>query len=134
MIPSYGHLTWEWKEGLRSYVYPTLFAVLYKTLAVLRLDSRIVLVIVQTRLLILYITIHTVVNKRHSHTHTHTHTHARTHARTHACHTRHTRHQTHHMHHTHHTPPHTTTHTHTASVSCWGAARHRIYQVLDSIL
>lgn len=35
----YGHLTWEWKKGIRSYLHPMLFAVLYKVLALLRLDS-----------------------------------------------------------------------------------------------
>lgn len=35
----YGHLTWEWKKGIRSYLHPLLFAVLYKVLALLRLDS-----------------------------------------------------------------------------------------------
>ncbi|KAA8522802.1 hypothetical protein F0562_009225 [Nyssa sinensis] len=35
----YGHLTWEWKKGLRSYLHPLLFALLYKVLALLHLDS-----------------------------------------------------------------------------------------------
>ncbi|PIN18223.1 Dolichyl-P-Man:Man(6)GlcNAc(2)-PP-dolichol alpha-1,2-mannosyltransferase [Handroanthus impetiginosus] len=35
----YGHLTWEWKKGIRSYLHPVLFAALYKVLAFLRLDS-----------------------------------------------------------------------------------------------
>lgn len=35
----YGHLTWEWQLGLRSYVHPLIFAVLYRILAVLRLDN-----------------------------------------------------------------------------------------------
>ncbi|KAK4431922.1 GPI mannosyltransferase 3 [Sesamum alatum] len=35
----YGHLTWEWKKGIRSYLHPILFAALYKALAFLRLDS-----------------------------------------------------------------------------------------------
>ncbi|KAK6127023.1 hypothetical protein DH2020_039239 [Rehmannia glutinosa] len=34
----YGHLTWEWKKGLRSYLHPVLFAALYKVLSFLRLD------------------------------------------------------------------------------------------------
>ncbi|KAK6151508.1 hypothetical protein DH2020_014143 [Rehmannia glutinosa] len=34
----YGHLTWEWKKGIRSYLHPVLFAALYKVLAFLRLD------------------------------------------------------------------------------------------------
>ncbi|KAM1519977.1 hypothetical protein ACFX15_022233 [Malus domestica] len=35
----YGHLTWEWKKGIRSYLHPFLFAFLYKALAVLGLDT-----------------------------------------------------------------------------------------------
>lgn len=27
---SYGHLTWEWAAGIRSYVHPLLFAALYR--------------------------------------------------------------------------------------------------------
>ncbi|XP_031394344.1 GPI mannosyltransferase 3 isoform X2 [Punica granatum] len=35
----YGHLTWEWKEGIRSYLHPMVFALLYKVLALLGLDK-----------------------------------------------------------------------------------------------
>ncbi|KAF8772256.1 hypothetical protein HU200_005971 [Digitaria exilis] len=35
----YGHLTWEWKRGLRSYLHPLIFAALYKILALLHLDT-----------------------------------------------------------------------------------------------
>lgn len=35
----YGFLTWEWKEGLRSYFHPLIFAILYKVLYILNLDS-----------------------------------------------------------------------------------------------
>ncbi|CAB4292832.1 unnamed protein product [Prunus armeniaca] len=35
----YGHLTWEWEKGIRSYLHPLLFALLYKLLAVLGLDT-----------------------------------------------------------------------------------------------
>ena len=35
----YGHLTWEWAAGLRSYAHPLLFAAPYATLKVLGLDS-----------------------------------------------------------------------------------------------
>lgn len=42
---SYGHLTWEWTQGIRSYFYPTLFAILYKVLDVLKIDSRILLIL-----------------------------------------------------------------------------------------
>ncbi|CAA0836061.1 Alg9-like mannosyltransferase family [Striga hermonthica] len=34
----YGHLTWEWNKGIRSYLHPTLFAALYKVLALSHLD------------------------------------------------------------------------------------------------
>lgn len=40
----YGHLTWEWKRGLRSYLHPLLFAALYKTLALLHMDTPWVMV------------------------------------------------------------------------------------------
>ena len=39
MVFGYGHLTWEWKVGLRSYIYTLLFAFPYKVLQVLGLDS-----------------------------------------------------------------------------------------------
>lgn len=45
MIFGYGHLTWEWQSGLRGYTYPAIFAALYKTLAVLRLDYPIMLIV-----------------------------------------------------------------------------------------
>ncbi|KAL3535287.1 hypothetical protein ACH5RR_003748 [Cinchona calisaya] len=35
----YGHLTWEWKRGIRSYLHPSIFALLYKVLAFLHLDT-----------------------------------------------------------------------------------------------
>ncbi|WJX16760.1 hypothetical protein P8452_06750 [Trifolium repens] len=35
----YGHLTWEWKQGIQSYLHPFLFVPLYKFLAQLRLDT-----------------------------------------------------------------------------------------------
>ncbi|KAL7744482.1 hypothetical protein ACLKA6_001855 [Drosophila palustris] len=35
----YGYLTWEWVQGMRSYVYPLAIAALYKLLALLQLDS-----------------------------------------------------------------------------------------------
>ncbi|KAL0013410.1 hypothetical protein SO802_000479 [Lithocarpus litseifolius] len=35
----YGHLTWEWKKGIRSYFHPVLFAALYKVLSLLGLDT-----------------------------------------------------------------------------------------------
>lgn len=39
IVFGYGHLTWEWKKGIRSYLHPMLFALLYKILAFLHLDT-----------------------------------------------------------------------------------------------
>lgn len=39
IIFGYGHLTWEWKKGIRSYLHPMLFALLYKVLSLLGLDT-----------------------------------------------------------------------------------------------
>uniref|UniRef100_A0A0D9YL87 Mannosyltransferase n=1 Tax=Oryza glumipatula TaxID=40148 RepID=A0A0D9YL87_9ORYZ len=39
IVFGYGHLTWEWKRGLRSYLHPLVFAALYKILALLHLDT-----------------------------------------------------------------------------------------------
>ncbi|KAH7860863.1 hypothetical protein Vadar_018888 [Vaccinium darrowii] len=35
----YGHLTWEWQKGIRSYLHPIVFSFLYKILALFHLDS-----------------------------------------------------------------------------------------------
>ncbi|KAJ1433546.1 GPI mannosyltransferase [Sesbania bispinosa] len=35
----YGHLTWEWKQGIRSYLHPMIFVPLYRLLALLRVDT-----------------------------------------------------------------------------------------------
>ncbi|CAL5376522.1 unnamed protein product [Camellia sinensis] len=35
----YGHLTWEWKKGIRSYLHPMVFAFLYRILALFHLDT-----------------------------------------------------------------------------------------------
>ncbi|KAF9613725.1 hypothetical protein IFM89_010167 [Coptis chinensis] len=35
----YGHLTWEWSKGIRSYLHPMLFVLLYRLLAFFRLDT-----------------------------------------------------------------------------------------------
>ena len=35
----YGHLTWEWAAGLRSYAHPLLFALPFQLLAWIGLDS-----------------------------------------------------------------------------------------------
>jgi phosphatidylinositol glycan class B len=39
LVFGYGHLTWEWSEGLRSYLHPLLFAALFKIIALLRVDT-----------------------------------------------------------------------------------------------
>ncbi|GKV22306.1 hypothetical protein SLEP1_g32188 [Rubroshorea leprosula] len=39
IVFGYGHLTWEWEKGIRSYLHPLLFALLYKVLALLGLDT-----------------------------------------------------------------------------------------------
>ncbi|XP_054732048.1 GPI mannosyltransferase 3 [Anastrepha obliqua] len=41
----YGYLTWEWVQGIRSYLYPLLIAGIYKALALLNLDTAQLLVI-----------------------------------------------------------------------------------------
>ncbi|CAG5107775.1 Similar to PIG-B: GPI mannosyltransferase 3 (Drosophila melanogaster) [Cotesia congregata] len=35
----YGYLTWEWNYKIRSYVYPFVISIIYKILAIFRLDS-----------------------------------------------------------------------------------------------
>ncbi|CAH1773769.1 unnamed protein product [Owenia fusiformis] len=44
MAFGYGHMTWEWRKGLRGYTYPLLFSIVYKVLGVLRLDYAVLLV------------------------------------------------------------------------------------------
>nr|XP_028562725.1 GPI mannosyltransferase 3 isoform X4 [Podarcis muralis]XP_028562726.1 GPI mannosyltransferase 3 isoform X4 [Podarcis muralis] len=39
MVFNYGYLTWEWTEGLRSHLYPLLFASIYKVLHLLNKDD-----------------------------------------------------------------------------------------------
>lgn len=43
MVFNYGYLTWEWKEGIRGYSYPLLFAVVYKILHWINYDSVLLL-------------------------------------------------------------------------------------------
>jgi phosphatidylinositol glycan class B len=38
MVFGSGYLTWEWIQGIRSYLHPLIFAVLFKTLELLRMD------------------------------------------------------------------------------------------------
>ena len=44
MVFGYGHLTWEWREGIRGYVYPLLFAFMYKILDIFKLDFTILII------------------------------------------------------------------------------------------
>lgn len=46
VVFGYGYLTWEWKEGLRGWTSPLIFAASYKLLAVLGMDSAKTLVVV----------------------------------------------------------------------------------------
>ncbi|KAL5988042.1 Mannosyltransferase aptg1 [Asimina triloba] len=39
IVFGYGHLTWEWKKGIRSYLHPLIFALLYKILAFCGMDT-----------------------------------------------------------------------------------------------
>ncbi|XP_066540969.1 GPI mannosyltransferase 3 [Hoplias malabaricus] len=39
MVFKYGYETWEWKEGIRGYSYPLIFALIYKILDLLNYDS-----------------------------------------------------------------------------------------------
>ncbi|KAJ8767304.1 hypothetical protein K2173_017348 [Erythroxylum novogranatense] len=39
IVFGYGHLTWEWKKGIRSYLHPLVFSLLYKGLALFDLDT-----------------------------------------------------------------------------------------------
>ena len=40
----YGYLTWEWKAGIRSYIYPLIFTTMYRVLYVLNIDYAVLLV------------------------------------------------------------------------------------------
>ena len=51
MIFGFGYLTWEWKEGLRSYFHPLIFSGLYKILYFLNLDNNLFLIQFSPRLL-----------------------------------------------------------------------------------
>ncbi|XP_016367967.1 GPI mannosyltransferase 3-like [Sinocyclocheilus rhinocerous] len=46
MVFSYGYETWEWKEGIRGYSYPLLFALMYKLLHLMNYDTVYLLVFV----------------------------------------------------------------------------------------
>lgn len=44
LVFNYGYLTWEWRVGIRSYLYPLVIASWYKILDLLSLDNTILLV------------------------------------------------------------------------------------------
>lgn len=44
IVFGYGYLTWEWTQGIRSYVYPLFTAFLYNILRILGLDNPTLLV------------------------------------------------------------------------------------------
>lgn len=46
MVFGYGYETWEWKEGIRGYSYPLLFALMYKLLQLISYDTVYLLVFV----------------------------------------------------------------------------------------
>eukprot|EP00898_Chlorokybus_atmophyticus_P007326 jgi/Chlat1/7595/Chrsp64S07151 len=39
LVFGYGYLTWEWREGVRGYLHPLIFAALYRILQWLKLDT-----------------------------------------------------------------------------------------------
>ncbi|KAH7387741.1 hypothetical protein KP509_16G038800 [Ceratopteris richardii] len=39
IVFGYGHLTWEWSKGVRSYAHPLIFAGLYKLLEITKMDT-----------------------------------------------------------------------------------------------
>ena len=45
LVFGYGHLTWEWTQGLRSYVHPLMFAWVFQVLKYLQADSPFLLMI-----------------------------------------------------------------------------------------
>ncbi|KAM9409446.1 GPI mannosyltransferase 3 isoform 1-T4 [Pholidichthys leucotaenia] len=44
MVFNYGYLTWEWKTGIRGFLYPLLFALLYKILHIINYDTALLLI------------------------------------------------------------------------------------------
>lgn len=42
---NYGYLTWEWSKGIRSYIPPLTFAILYKCLQIIGMDTATNLVV-----------------------------------------------------------------------------------------
>lgn len=47
IVFGYGYLTWEWSQGIRSYVHPLFVAFLYKPLQIFGLDKPELLVILK---------------------------------------------------------------------------------------
>ena len=50
LVFDYGYLTWEWLEGIRSWVYPILIAIVYKNLEIFGVDHRLLLVKIHSHL------------------------------------------------------------------------------------
>lgn len=50
MVFGYGHLTWEWVEGIRSYLHPCFFAIIFCILKWTALDFTDVVVITPSHL------------------------------------------------------------------------------------
>ncbi|XP_002736845.2 GPI alpha-1,2-mannosyltransferase 3-like [Saccoglossus kowalevskii] len=45
MVFKYGHLTWEWKNGIRGYTHPLIFAAIYKILEYYQIDHPMLLIL-----------------------------------------------------------------------------------------
>ncbi|KYR01681.1 putative transmembrane protein [Tieghemostelium lacteum] len=45
MVFGYGEMTWEWKEMIRSYLHPLLFAIPFKILSILNLDTTTMIIV-----------------------------------------------------------------------------------------
>jgi len=45
IVFGYGHLTWEWKEGIRGYSHPLIFAAVYYILRITKLDYPMIVVL-----------------------------------------------------------------------------------------
>ena len=39
VVFGYGHLTWEWKEGIRSFLFPSMFVYLFELMKLLHIDT-----------------------------------------------------------------------------------------------
>ena len=46
VVFGYGHLTWEWKEGIRSFLFPSLFVHLFELMKLLHIDTPLMIRII----------------------------------------------------------------------------------------